>query len=184
MIENRRNFTITTIHITRPIAAAQLLTHENKDSSTAHQFSCCIHRLKRSRTSPHSPGPQPGTLTTASGVDDEVDVSHRQELSTGSSYCYCCEPKFDPAQLEGRHDPLDSPRTLCIRVPSLLAWGRNSVRELRAQKWLVLGDGGRGSILTGSHFFWYSTIGILAVDYTGSSTNCCCIIPVPGTWFV
>ena len=121
MIENRRNFTITTIHITRPIAAAQLLTHENKDSSTAHQFSCCIHRLKRSRTSPHSPGPQPGTLTTASGADDAVDVSHRQQLSTSSSYCCCCEPRFDPALLESRHDALNSPRRLCIRVPSPLA---------------------------------------------------------------
>ena len=33
--------------------------HENNNSSTAHQFSWCIHRMKRSRTSPHSPGPQP-----------------------------------------------------------------------------------------------------------------------------
>ena len=59
-------------------------THENHNSSPAHQFSYCIHRLKRSRTSSYSPGPQPGTVTTASGKDDAVDVSHRQEkqLST------------------------------------------------------------------------------------------------------
>ena len=40
---------------------------------------------------------------------------------------------FDPAQLESRHDALDSPSTLCIRVPSPLAWGRNNVGELRAE---------------------------------------------------
>ena len=50
------------------------MRHENDNSSTAHQFSCCVHRLKPSRTSPHSPGPQPGTLGTASGADDTVDV--------------------------------------------------------------------------------------------------------------
>ena len=60
--------------------------HENDNSSTAHQFSCCMHRLKRSLTSPLSPGPQVGTLTTASGRDDAVDKSPRQELSTSSSY--------------------------------------------------------------------------------------------------
>ena len=63
------------------------------------------------------------------------------------------EPEFDPAQLESRHDALDSPSMLCIRVPSPLAWGRNSsVRELCAQRRHVLGDGGGGSILTASPF--------------------------------
>ena len=38
----------------------------------------------RVRTSPYSPDPQPGSLTTASGRDDAVDVSHRQELPTRS----------------------------------------------------------------------------------------------------
>ena len=47
---------------------------ENDNLSTAHQFSCCVHRLKRLRKSPHSPGPQPGTLGAASGADDGVDV--------------------------------------------------------------------------------------------------------------
>ena len=50
------------------------IRHENDNSSTAHQLSCCVHRLKRSRACPHSPGPQPGTLCTASGADDSVDV--------------------------------------------------------------------------------------------------------------
>ena len=88
--------------------------------------------------------------------------------------------EFDPAQLESRHDALDSPSTLCIRVPSPLAWGRNNVRELRAQRRHVLGDGGRGSILTASSFSLYSTIGVPAVDYSGSSTNYCCCI---NTWY-
>ena len=48
--------------------------HEDDNSSTAHQFSCFVYRLKRSRTSPHSSGPQPGTLGTASGGGDAVDV--------------------------------------------------------------------------------------------------------------
>ena len=107
-----------------------------------------------------------------------MGVSHRQELSTSSSYCCCCEPEFDPALLlliESRHDALDSPSTLCIRVPSPLAWGRNNVSELRAQMRHVLGDGGRGSILTASPVSYSSTIGVPAVDYSGSSTNCCCL---------
>ena len=98
-----------------------------------------------------------------------MDVSHRQEVSTSSSYCRCCEPEFDPAQLERPHDALDSPSMLCIRVPSPLAWGRNNVRDLRAQRRHVLRDGGRGSILTTLPFSMYSTIGVPAVDYSGSS---------------
>ena len=82
----------------------------------------------------------------------------------------CCEPEFDPAQLLIRHDALDSPSTLGIRVPSKLAWGRNSVRELRAQTRHVLGDDGGGSILTASRhlFLCARTIGVPAVDYSGS----------------
>ena len=34
-------------------------------------------------------------------------VSHRQELSTSSSYLCCCEPECDPAQLESRPDALN-----------------------------------------------------------------------------
>ena len=71
------------------------IRHKNDNSSTAHQFSCCLLR-----TSPHSPGPQPGTLGTASGGGRCGGcVSHRPELSTSPSYYYCCEPEFDPALL-------------------------------------------------------------------------------------
>ena len=66
-----------------------------------------------------------------------------------------------------------SPSTLCIRVPSTLAWGRNNVRELRAQRRHVLRDDGRGSILTASPFSYSRAIIVPAVDYSGSSTNCC-----------
>ena len=111
-------------------------------------------------------------------------MSHRQELSTSPSYFCCCEPEFEPTLLESRHDALDSPSTPCIRVPSPLAWGRNNVRELRAQRRHVLGDGGRDAILTASPFSYSSTIGVPAVvpavDYSGSSTNCCCIY----TWYL
>ena len=109
-------------------------------------------------------------------------MSHRQELSTNSSYCCCCEPEFD---LQSRHDALDSPSTLCIRVPSPLAWGQNNVRELRGQRQHVLGDGGRGSIVTASPLSYRSTIGVPSVDYSGSRTNCCCMNTwylVGGTW--
>ena len=71
---------VTQSTITRPTAAVL--------SSKAHQFSCCVHRLmKRSRTSPYSPGLQPGTLGTASGGGDAVEVWAivRQELSTSPS---------------------------------------------------------------------------------------------------
>ena len=85
-----------------------------------------------------------------------MNVSHRQELSMRSGWqLVYCEPEFDLAQLESRHDALDSPSTLGIRVPSPLAWDRNSVRELRAQRRHVLGDGGGGSILTASPFSLY-----------------------------
>ena len=50
---------------------------------------------------------------------------------------------------------LDSPSTLRIQVLLPLAWGRNSVRELRAQRRRVLGDVGGGSILTASPFVLY-----------------------------
>ena len=151
--------------------------HENDNLSTAHQFSCWVHRLKRSRTSPHSPCLQQETLTTASGADNAVDASHRQEQSTSSSYWCCCGPEslILPYKLkESRHDALDSPSTPCIRVPSPLAWGRNNVRELRAQRRHVLEDGGRGSILTASPFSYSRTIGAPAVNQSVSSTNCCC----------
>ena len=71
-------------------------------------------------------------------------LSHRQELSTRSGWqlvygmlvlllLLACES--DLTQLvESRHNVLDSPSTLGIRVRSPLAWGRNSVRELRAQR--------------------------------------------------
>ena len=92
------------------------------------------------------------------------------------SYCCCCEPEFDPAQLESRHDALDSPSTLGIRVTSPLAWGRNRVRELFAQRRYVLGDGGGGPIITASPFPSYeydrrTCCGIQRQQY------CCCIIP-------
>ena len=72
------------------------------------------------------------------------------------------------------------PSTPWIRVPSPLAWGRNNFRDLRAQRRHVLGDGGRSSILTASPFSYSSTIRIPAVDYSASSTNCCCI----NTWYL
>ena len=97
------------------------------------------------------------------------------------SYCCCCEPEFDTALLliGSRHDALDSPSTPCIRVPSPLAWDRNNVRKLRAQRRHVLADGGRGSILTASPFSYSSTIGVPALDYSDSRKNCCCI----NTWY-
>ena len=77
-----------------------------------------------------------------------MDAGHlvsRQELLTRSrwqlvyriSRCTavcCCEPEFEIAQLESRHDALDSFGTLGTRVPSPFAWGRNGVREPRAQR--------------------------------------------------
>ena len=39
----------------------------------------------------------------------------------------------------------------------------------------MLGDGGRGSILTASPFSYSGTIGVPAVDYSGSNANFCCI---------
>ena len=74
-----------------------------------------------------------------------MDVTHRQDLTkSGLQLVY--------RYTRSRHDALDSPSTRGIRAPSPLAWGRNSVRELRAQRRHVFGDGGGGSILTGSPF--------------------------------
>ena len=134
--------------------------------------------MERSGTSLHSPGPRPGTLSTAPGAEDAVDLSHRQELSTSSSHCCCYEPEFDPALLliESRHDALDSPSTLCIRVPSPLAWGRINARELRAQRRHLLGDGGRSSILTALPFSLIQQYGRTCCRIQRQQyTNCCCI---------
>ena len=104
-----------------------------------------------------------------------MDVSHRQELPTSSSYCCCCESEFDPALLlKSRHDALDSPSTLCIPVPSPLARGRNNVRELRAQRRRVLGDGGRGSILTASPISYSSKY---------DRGTCCELLLAVNTWY-
>ena len=62
-------------------------------------------------------------------------------------------------------------------VAALLA--RNNVRDLRAQRRVVLGNDGHGLILTASPFSYSSTIGVPAVDYSHSSTNCCWI----STWY-
>ena len=62
----------------------------------------------------------------------------RQELSTRSGwqlvyrYTRTAVTVSLSLILESRHDDLDSPSTLGIRVPSPLAWGPNGVRELRA----------------------------------------------------
>ena len=117
-----------------------------------------------------------------------MDVSHivrscRRRLAGSSHtgilvlllYCCCCKPEFDLAQLESRHDALDSPSTLGIRVPSPLAWGRNGVRELRAQRRHVLGDGGGGSIVTAS------PISLYEYDRGTSRVQYCCTSIVPGT---
>ena len=77
------------------ITHTRIPTHEAREGRSAKReallrHSCCIHRLKRSRTSPHSPGPQPITLITASVRDDAVDVNHRQELSTSSGWQLAC----------------------------------------------------------------------------------------------
>ena len=47
---------------------------------------------------------------------------------------------------------LSTGRVRSARVPWPLAWGRNSVRELRAQRRRVLGGGGRGLSQTVSRF--------------------------------
>ena len=87
--------------------------------------------------------------------------------------------------LESGHDAPDSSSTLCIRVPSPVVWGRNSVLELRSQKRHAVANDGRGSILTSSPFSYITTIGVPAVNYelvvcSGGSTNCC----RKNTWYL
>ena len=159
-------------------------TTRPRNTSSAATY---VHRLKRSRTSPHSSDPQPGTHSTASGADDAVDVSHRQEL-TSSSYCCCCEPEFDHALLllttESRHDALDSPNTPCIRVLSPLAWGRNNVRELhaeaaRAGRWWPWLDS------NGFTFFVQRYDRGTCCRLRTVRANCCCINTwYSSTWYV
>ena len=135
--------------------STHVIRHENHNSTTAHQFSCCVQTeavaYKSALTRPSARNSRYGT----GGVRCGGCVSHRQELSTSPSHCCSCEREYDPALLliESRHDALDSPSTLCIRVPSPLAWGRNNVRELRALRRHVLGGGGCLLILTASLFF-------------------------------
>ena len=63
----------------------------------------------------------------SSGIVDDIWLAARLRVY---SCCCCCEPEFDLAQLDSRNDVVDLLNTLGIRVPSPLAWGRNSVREL------------------------------------------------------
>ena len=129
--------------------------------------------MKWSRTSPHSPGPHPGTITTASGVDDSVDVIHRQELSTSSSsYCCCCEPELILPYL--RADTMLSTR----RARSAFGCRRRSLGVETTSASCARRYSGRGSIQTASPFSLYSTIGVPAVDFS-DSTKCCCI----NTWY-
>ena len=112
-----------------------------------------------------------------------MDVSHRQELSTSSSYFCCCEPEFDltlivllirePTRRSRFVEHALHPGAVAARLES------NNVRELRAHRRHVLGDGGLGSILTASPFSYSSAIEAPAEDYSGSSTNCFCI----NTWY-
>ena len=63
---------------------------------------------------------------------------------------------------------------LCIGVVSPVAWGRNNVEEENAQRRLILGDGGRDLILSGSPFSHSCTIGVpTVIDNSGSSTYYC-----------
>ena len=90
-------------------------------------------------------------------------VSHRQELSTSSSYFCCCEPEFDltllvllirePTRRSRFVEHALHPGAVAARLES------NNVRELRAHRRHVLGDGGRGSILTAPPSLSSSTIG-------------------------
>ena len=137
---------------------------ENDNSSTAHQFSCCVHRLKRKPTLA-----RPAARNSRYGIGGGRCggcVSHGQELSTSPSYCCCCEPEFDPA-------PLLMP-TRCSELaehamhPGAVAarsGSKQRPRELRAQRRHVLGNGGRGSILTASPFSYSSTIGLPAANF-------------------
>ena len=132
------------------------------NSPTAHQLRCCMHRLKRSRKGQHSPGPHRKSHCSIGAGRCRRCEPYRPELSTMSSWqlvqrytrtvLLLLWTEFDIAQLQSRHDARDSPRTLGIRVPPPLASGRDGVRELRAPRQHVLGDGGGGSILTASPF--------------------------------
>ena len=66
-------------HDTPTAAAAVLVSYTTAPQThlrAPHTPVQLLHRQKRSlRTNPHSPGPQPGALTTASGRDDAVDAS-------------------------------------------------------------------------------------------------------------
>ena len=161
-------------------SSTHYIRHEN-NSYTAHQFSCCVHRLKLLRAPTEAVAYNP-TLVRPSARNSRYGigrgrcagcVSHRQEFSTTRSSCCCCEHEFYPALLliESRHDALDSPSTPCIRVPSPLAWGRNNVCELRARK----------RHLSGERRHPFRT----AVRRGYLLRHAACykfLVPVPGTW--
>ena len=111
--------------------SAVLLTHKRRHTTyLRHTSSAAACTNLGGRAQAHTrPALSQELSLRNGGVDDAVDVSHRQELSTSSSYPAVAVSlmEFDPAQLERRHDALDSPSTLCVRVPSPRAWGRNSV---------------------------------------------------------
>ena len=94
-------------------------------------------------------------------------VSHRQELPTSPSYCCCCEPDWvwscptintrkraNTVLSTGRGHPASGHRRRSL-----------GVEELRAQRRHVLGNGGRGSILTALPFSHSSTIRVPAANW-------------------
>ena len=104
-------------------------------------------------------------------------MSHLQQLATSPTCCCCCEPEFDPALRlnESRHDALDSPSAPCIRVPSPLAWGRNNVRELRAQRRHVLGD---------RWWPWLDSNGVTLFVQQYDRGTCCELLLATNTWYM
>jgi len=145
----RTLYACTLFSITAAVCARNILVHL---PGTPVELLLYIYgRKKRSRTSPHSPGPQSGTLTTASGRDDEVDVSHRssrvvvdeQALLAEQlvSYHCCCILLWAcvfSSSIQSRHDALDSPSTRHLGAVTALLGSK----ELRAERRHVLGDVG------------------------------------------
>ena len=135
--------------------------------------------MKRSLTSPHSPGPQPVTLSTASRADDAVHVSHRQELSTSSSHCCCSEPELDPALLilliESRCSRLAEhtlhPGAVAARLGSKQRPRAARAEAARAWRWWP----------------WHDSNGVTLFVQQYDRGTCCELLLykylVPGTWY-
>lgn len=121
----------------------QFWYHTSTRLDATRQHNCCMYRRKkRLRTSPHTPGPWPGALTTASAGEGQSG-GYEPSIVRGRGFPRRASSRWGARMypyhsllllqgcglsllIESRHNPFDSTNTIVIWVRSPLVWGRKS----------------------------------------------------------